>query len=129
MNIDKIKTIKRLVSDCTSGSKRKKKVLKGIDQCDVTFEGMLSLMESQQWECAAEGQPFHLSFRMGKRILEPDRKVLGINSTLLPSIDRIDNSKGYMMYNIQIVTLGYNNLKNRYGEEYVREWINLIKKK
>ena len=128
MNIDKIHAIKRLVYDCMSGSKRKKKVLKGIDQCDVTFDSMLALMESQQWECAAEGQPFHLSFRMGKRILEPDRKALGINSTLLPSIDRIDNNKGYMMDNIQIVTLGYNNLKNRYGEEYVREWINLIKK-
>lgn len=128
MNIDKINAIKRLVYDCTSGSKRKKKVLKGIDQCDVTFDSMLSLMESQQWECAAEGQPFHLSFRMGKRILEPDRRALGINSTLLPSIDRIDNNKGYTMDNLQIVTLGYNNLKNRYGEEYVREWINLIKK-
>ena len=127
MNIDKIKAINRLVYDCKSGSKRKKKVLKGINQCDVTFDSMLSLMESQQWECAAGGQSFHLSFRMGKRILEPGRKALGINSTLLPSIDRIDNNKGYMMDNIQIVTLGYNNLKNRYGEEYVREWINSIK--
>jgi hypothetical protein len=124
MNIDKIKAIKRLVSDCTSGSKRKKKVLKGIDQCDVTFEGMLSLMESQQWGCCKDGKPFHISFRAGKRILEPNRKALGINSLLLPSIDRIDNNRGYMMYNIQIVTLGYNNLKNRYGEEYVNEFLN-----
>ena len=128
MDKDKRKTILKLVSDCRSGSKRKKKVLKGIDQCDVTFDSMLSLMESQQWSCCKDNQPFHLSFRMGKRILEPGRKALGINSTLLPSIDRIDNNKGYMMDNIQIVTMGYNNLKNRYGEEYVREWINLIKK-
>ena len=128
MNIDKIKTIKRLVSDCMSGSKRKKKVLKGIDQCDVTFDSMLSLMESQQWECAAEGQPFHLSFRMGKRILEGDRKALGINSTLLPSIDRIDNNKGYTMDNIRIVTNGYNQIRGQYEDSDVREWINLIKK-
>jgi len=128
MNIDKIKTIKRLVSDCMSGSKRKKKVLKGIDQCDVTFDSMLSLMEYQQWECAAEGQPFHLSFRMGKRILEPDRKALGINSTLLPSIDRIDNNKGYTMDNIRIVTNGYNQIRGQYEDSDVREWINLIKK-
>ena len=127
MNKDKIKTIKRLVTDCTSGSKRKKKVLKGIDQCDVTFDGMLSLMESQQWECAAEGQPFDLSFRMGKRILEPDRKALGINSTLLPSIDRIDNNKGYMMDNIRIVTNGYNQIRGKYDDSDVREWINLIR--
>ena len=124
MNKDKIKAIKRLVHDCTSGSKRKKKVLKGINQCDVTFEGMLSLMESQQWSCCKDGHSFHLSFRMGKRILEGDRKALGINSLLLPSIDRIDNNKGYTMDNIQIVTLGYNNLKNRYGEEYVNEFLN-----
>ena len=112
-----------------SGSKRKKKVLKGINQCDVTFEGMLSLMESQQWECAAGVQPFHLSFRMGKRILEPNRKALGINSTLLPSIDRIDNNKGYMMDNIRIVTNGYNQMRNIYEDSDVREWINSIKKK
>jgi hypothetical protein len=124
MNIDKIYAIKRLVYDCKSGSKRKKKVLKGIDQCDVTFESMLSLMESQQWSCCKDNQPFHISFRAGKRILEPDRKALGINSLLLPSIDRIDNNKGYTMDNIQIVTLGYNNLKNRYGEEYVNEFLN-----
>jgi len=129
MDKDKIKAIKRLVHDCTSGSKRKKKVLKGINQCDVTFEGMLSLMESQQWECAEGGQPFHLSFRMGKRILEPNRKALGINSTLLPSIDRIDNNKGYMMDNIRIVTNGYNQMRNIYEDNDVREWINSIKKK
>lgn len=128
MNIDKIKTIKRLVSDCTSGSKRKKKVLKGINQCDVTFDSMLSLMEYQQWACDEGGQPFHLSFRMGKRILEPDRKALGINSTLLPSIDRIDNNKGYTMDNIRIVTNGYNQIRGQYEDSDVREWINLIKK-
>jgi hypothetical protein len=128
MNIDKIKTIKRLVSDCTSGSKRKKKVLKGINQCDVTFDSMLSLMESQQWECAEVGQPFHLSFRMGKRILEGDRRALGINSTLIPSIDRIDNNKGYTMDNIRIVTNGYNQIRGQYEDSDVRQWINLINK-
>jgi hypothetical protein len=129
MDKDKIEAIKRLVYDCRSGSKRKKKVLKGIDQCDVTFDSMLSLMESQRWECAEGGQPFHLSFRMGKRILEGDRKALGINSTLLPSIDRIDNNKGYMMDNIRIVTNGYNQMRNIYEDSDVREWINSIKKK
>jgi hypothetical protein len=124
MDKDKIEAIKRLVYDCKSGSKRKKKILKGINQCDVTFDSMLSLMEKQNWSCCKDGRPFHLSFRMGKRILEGDRKALGINSLLLPSIDRIDNNKGYTMDNIQIVTLGYNNLKNRYGEEYVNEFLN-----
>jgi len=128
MDKDKIKAIKRLVSDCTSGSKRKKKVLKGIDQCDVTFEGMLALMEKWNWSCCKLGQSFHLSFRMGKRILEPDREALGINSLLLPSIDRIDNNRGYMMDNIQIVTMAYNQMKNIYSEESIMEWINSINK-
>jgi hypothetical protein len=123
MNIDKIKTIKRLVSDCKSGSKRKKKIIKGINQCDVTFASMLSLMEKQNWKCAIRGQTFHLTHRMGKRILKGDRKALGINSTLLPSIDRIDNNKGYTMDNIRIVTNGYNQIRNRYEEREVMEWI------
>jgi hypothetical protein len=89
---------------------------------------MLSLMESQQWECAEVGQPFHLSFRMGKRILEGDRRALGINSTLIPSIDRIDNNKGYTMDNIRIVTNGYNQIRGQYEDSDVRQWINLINK-
>lgn len=127
MNIDKIKTIKRLVSDCKSGSNRDKKVRKGINQCDVTFDSMLALMESQQWKCDELGQSFHLTHRMGKRILEGDRRALGINSTLIPSIDRIDNNKGYTMDNIRIVTNGYNQMRNRYKDSDVKEWIDLIK--
>jgi hypothetical protein len=127
MDKDKIKTIKRLVSDCRSGSKRKKKVLKGIDQCDVTFEGMTSLMEKWNWSCCKLGQQFHLTHIMGKRILEGDREALGINSLLLPSIDRIDNNKGYTMDNIQIVSMAYNQMKNIYSEESIMEWINAIK--
>ena len=127
MDIDKIKAIKRLVYDCKSGSKRKKKVDKGINQCDVTFDSMLSLMEKWNWSCCKLGQPFDLSFRMGKRILEGDRRALGINSLLLPSIDRMDNNKGYMMDNIQIVSMAYNQMKNIYSEECIMEWINSIK--
>ena len=121
----KQKAITRLVQSCTSSSRRPKKILKGINQCDVTFEGMYALMEKQNWTCCKLGQPFHI---MGDRVLVKDRAAVGINSILLPSIDRIDNNKGYTMDNIQIVTMAYNNLKNRYKEEYVAEWINLINK-
>ena len=124
MNKDKIKTIKRLVEGCRSGSKRKKKVLKGINQCDVTFDSMLALMENQQWKCAEGGQSFTI---MGNWILVRDRRALGINSTLLPSIDRIDNNKGYTMDNIRIVTNGYNQIRGKHDDSDVREWINLIR--
>jgi hypothetical protein len=56
-----------------------------------------------------------------------ETNALGLNRLNLPSVDRIDNNKGYTMDNIKIVSLGYNNLKNRYDEVYVREWINAIK--
>jgi hypothetical protein len=65
---------------------------------------------------------------MGKRILEGDRRALGINSTLIPSIDRIDNNKGYTMDNIRIVTNGYNQIRGQYEDSDVRQWINLINK-
>ena len=124
MNKDKTITIRRLVEACRSGSKRKKKVLKGINQCDVTFDSMLALMESQQWKCAEGGQSFAI---MGNWVLVSDRKAMGINSTLLPSIDRIDNNKGYTMDNIRIVTNGYNQIRGKYEDSDVREWINLIR--
>ncbi len=123
---DKEKCIARLVSSCTTGSNRAKKILKGINQCDVTFEGMYALMEKWNWSCCKLGQPFDI---MGKRVLVENRKAAGINSLLLPSIDRIDNNKGYMLDNIQIVTMAYNQMKNIYSEESIMEWINTIKKK
>lgn len=116
----KEKTIARLVEACKSASKREKKIRKGINQCDVTFASMLSLMETQQWKCAIRGQSFLI---MDKRYKVEERKQLGINSLLLPSIDRIDNNRGYEMDNIRIVTNGYNQLRNRYGESDVMEWI------
>ena len=53
----KEKTIARLVDNCKSASRRDKKIRKGINQCDVTFESMLSLMEKQNWKCAEMGTP------------------------------------------------------------------------
>ena len=116
----KEKTIARLVDNCKSASRRDKKIRKGINQCDVTFESMVSLMEKQNWKCAEMGQSFVI---MDKRYKVEERKKLGINSLLLPSIDRIDNNKGYTMDNIRIVTNGYNQLRNRYDERDVKEWI------
>jgi len=85
---------------------------------------MYALMETQQWKCAETNIPFVI---MDKQYKLDERNALGINSLNLPSIDRIDNNKGYMMDNIRIVSLAYNNLKNRYDEVYVREWINAVK--
>ena len=103
----------------------KKKSHKGL-QCTLTYDELYSLMEKWNWSCCKLGQPFDI---MGKRVLVENRKAAGINSLLLPSIDRIDNNKGYMLDNIQIVTMAYNQMKNIYSEESIMEWINTIKKK
>jgi hypothetical protein len=120
----KQRTISRLAESCKTGSRRPKKIRKGINYCDVTYESMYELMENQQWKCAETNIPFVI---MDKKYKLAERNALGINSLNIPSIDRIDNNEGYIMDNIRIVSLAYNNLKNRYDEVFVREWINAIK--
>jgi hypothetical protein len=120
----KDRTIYRLFDSCRTASRRPKKVRKGIDYCNITYESMYELMEKQGWKCAETNIPFVI---MDKQYKVGERNALGINSLLLPSIDRIDNNKGYTMDNIRIVTNGYNNLKNIHSDLDVWQWINLIK--
>ena len=120
----KEKTITRLTQACSTASKREKKINKGINYCNITYESLYNLMESQQWKCAETNIPFLI---MDKQYTVAETNELGLNRLNLPSVDRIDNNKGYTMDNIKIVSLAYNNLKNRYDEVYVREWINAVK--
>lgn len=120
----KERTIAHLVEVCNTASKRQKKINKGIDYCNITYESLHNLMEVQQWKCAETNIPFLI---LERKMKVSETNVLGLNRLNLPSVDRIDNNKGYTMDNIKIVSLGYNNLKNRYDEVYVREWINEIK--
>jgi hypothetical protein len=120
----KQKAIARLVEACSTASKRDKKVNKGINYCNITYESLYNLMEVQQWKCAETNIPFLI---LERKMKVDETNALGLNRLNLPSVDRIDNNKGYTMDNIKIVSLGYNNLKNRYDEVYVREWINAIK--
>lgn len=124
-NTPKEQLVARLVSNCITASNRDKKKRKGIDYCDVTFDKMWHLINNiNQWKCYETNIPFVI---MDKRYKVEERERLNINSLNLPSIDRIDNNKGYTMDNIRIVTMAYNQMKNRYSERFVREWINLIK--
>ena len=121
---DKQRVVAQLVTDCKTGSRRAKKKQKGIDQCDVTFDSMWSLMENvNQWNCIATNVPFLI---LDKRVLVRDRKALGLNTFFIPSIDRIDNTKGYTMDNIRIVSWGWNNALNKYSDSELWEWINAI---
>ena len=116
--------IGRLLQSCSSSSRRPKKVNKGIDSSDVTFELLYQMMDNQNWKCIETGVPFLL---LETRLTVAETNKLGLNRFFLPSVDRLDNNRGYMMDNIQIVCMGYNNAKNRYDEKYVREWISSIK--
>jgi len=40
----------------------------------------------------------------------------------LPSIDRVDSSKGYTKDNCQVVIIGYNNMKSNNSEKLVKEF-------
>ena len=120
----KEKAVYRLFDACRTASRRPKKVRKGIDYSNITYESLYALMETQGWKCIETGIPFVI---MDNGYKVEERNRLGINSLNLPSVDRIDNNRGYTMDNIQIVSLAYNNLKNRYDERFVKEWIGLIK--
>ena len=120
----KERTIAHLVEVCNTASKRQKKINKGINYCNITYESLYNLMEVQRWKCAETNIPFLI---LERKMKVDETNALGLNRLNLPSVDRIDNNKGYTMDNIKIVSLGYNNLKNRYDEVYVKEWINEIK--
>lgn len=122
-NTTKERVVAGLTTDCRTASRRPKKVKKGINQCDVTFEFIYQMMETQKWKCTECGHPFLL---LDDRLKVEETTELGLNRLFLPSVDRIDNNKGYTMDNIRIVTQGYNYLKSIYEDNKVWEWINSI---
>lgn len=58
-----------------------------------------SLVEKQQWKCARTGIVFDMAWRVGRK-------------PFAPSVDRIDNTRGYEPGNIQIVCNMYNQAKH-----------------
>ena len=119
----KERVVAELVTMCRTASRRPKKVKKGIDQCEVTFELLYQMMETQNWRCIECGHPFLL---LEKRLTVKQTNELGLNRLFLPSVDRIDNNKGYTIDNVKIVSQGYNILKNIHSDEKAWEWINSI---
>ena len=122
-NTTKESVVGRLLGQCNTASRRPKKVKKGIDQCDVTFELLYQMMDIQNWKCIETGVPLLL---LEKRMKVEETNKLGLNRLFLPSVDRIDNKKGYTIDNIKIVSQGYNILKNIHSDEKAWEWITSI---
>ncbi len=85
----------------------------------ITREYAWSIFLKQQRKCSLTEMDIHLPKYHGKRSL-PNR---GRNHTA--SLDRIDNSKGYIIGNVRWLHKDVNKMKNTHEEEY---FINICKK-
>lgn len=77
---------------------------------DLTAEQVLSLLWKAEWRCAVTATPFSL-LEVGPRRQRP----------FAPSIDRIDNDKGYTLENCRMVCVVTNLAMNAWGEDALRQ--------
>lgn len=85
---------------------------------NVTLDFLWELLESQNFRCALTGVPINLS-----------RKIKDSNvdySDFTASLDRIDNTKGYVRDNVWWVHRTVNRLKNNYSVDELKYWCKLI---
>lgn len=72
----------------------------------LSVDVLILISESQNNQCSLTGIPFDLKSSHEYRV-----------RPFAPSIDRIDNSKGYTLDNIRIVCIIVNKAKNEYSQE------------
>lgn len=82
----------------------------------ISIKQMWELFEEQKRKCALSG--LDLQFGVNSRIKEKKRECTA-------SLDRIDNSKGYTIDNVQWLHKDINKMKNTHSQEY---FINICKK-
>lgn len=105
---------------------------------NFTIEGRASMLRNR---CKQRSKIYEMEFSLTKDYvieLLSKQKCAKTNIDLIiddssynpyaPSIDRIDNSKGYTDENIQIVCMIYNFCKNSFTEEIVDDFFNKINK-
>lgn len=85
---------------------------KNLDN-NLTVEYLQELFELQKGLCAISNVKMTLVFKHNEKTIEQ------------VSIDRIDDSKGYVIGNVQLVALGINYMRNTFT---VRETVDFIKK-
>lgn len=102
--------IDRIISDI-----RKRANKKGLEfNLDSCF--LENLLELQNHRCALSNSPIKIPRFSEITILYKSA-----------SVDRIDNSKGYLKGNVQWVVLGINYMKNKFTDDDVLKLINIIK--
>ena len=78
---------------------------------ELATEHVYQLLRAQKLRCAVSGLPFDLSANLERTYA---RNPFG------PSIDRIDNRKGYTTGNVRLVLVACNFALNEWGEENFR---------
>jgi len=105
---------------------------------NFTIEGRASMLRNR---CKQRSKNNNMEFSLSKDYLIEllsKKKCAKTNINLIiddssynpyaPSIDRIDNSKGYVDNNIQIVCMIYNFCKNSFTEDIVDDFFNKLNK-
>ena len=84
---------------------------------NITLDDLKLLWESQNGCCAI----------LGHKIQLPTYKRIKFNSNYMGSLDRIDNTQGYVKGNIRWICLSLNYAKNKSDDKILFEFINLCK--
>ena len=105
---------KTYFSRLKQGAKHRKK------EFNITIEYLQELLEKQEYKCALTG----LSIRCTRNV----NKHSDSYEEQTASIDRIDNTKGYIIDNIQWIHKDINNMKQALKEEIFIKYCNLVTK-
>lgn len=100
---ERLSTIEGHCKDLTA------KLKKRHTEVNVTWEFLVDLWNTQEGMCAITGKPMDLIKGNGRKL----------NS---PSLDRIDNHKGYVMGNVRWVCDVVNMMKGTMTDTELKEW-------
>jgi hypothetical protein len=99
-------------------SDSRKRALKHGFNHNLDREYLVALYWEQKGKCAISG--VEMEFQSGTRECKNPNRL---------SIDRIDNTKGYIKGNVRLVTHWVNNAKSTYGDDVLMEYSKKIAKK
>jgi hypothetical protein len=84
---------------------------------NINLKDLKKIWDTQKGKC----------YILGHDLILPDDKQI-INHNFLASLDRIDNSKGYIKNNVRFVCATINYAKNKFDDIFLKEFILLCSK-